>query len=268
MWWAGKRGIATVYVGQDEVRLAHAGPNGDEQQVVARAVPLGEAAPFLREALKPLGRVALRVLVSGGLCQPFLLPPVEGVGSDAEWLQVAAGLLEDLTGMPANSRLWLDREQGTPPLAVGLHPEVEALVKGLAEHYRVQALKPWWGEVLAREGVASVRVADGPLPQVGASAHGGSAHTGAGAGMSTKPEAQGLVVIDSDAVTVLLADGNRYEVAQSYSLMGEPAPTVLARALISHGRHVGEVVVRRMLDASSKPSSPSAGGVPFLEVMA
>lgn len=270
MWWAGKRDEATVYLGQAEIRLAH----GGEQRLVAGAMPLAEAVPLLQEVLKPLGRVRLRVLVSGGWCQPFLLPAVDGVNSDAEWLQVAAGLLQDMTGMPASSRLWLDREQGTPPLAVALHPDVDELLKALAANGRVQEVRPWWAAVLSAhiQGADGLKAGGTAGMRIGT---GAAAVTSNSARSSIDPT-KGIAVVDSDAVTLLLAEGNRYEVAQSYGLMGEPASSVLARALISQGRHVGEVAVKRMLDASTAiatstataPAPSSINSVPFLEIAA
>jgi hypothetical protein len=239
--WAGKRAVATVYLGQEEIRLAHR----DTQQLVASGLPMVQALPLLQEALQSLGRVGLRVLLSAGWCQPFLLPPIEGVKGESEWRQVAAGLVEELTGMPANSRLWLDHQNDQTPLVVALHPDIEEALKPLWEEHRLASLRPWWAEVL-----------DGHVKTLA------SATTVAGA---VRAQGHGVAVVDSDAVTLLLAEGERYAAAQSYALLGEPAQPVLARALVSHGRHLGEITVLGMNEVSSRPTASAPEWTPFLE---
>ncbi|WAC72442.1 hypothetical protein OU995_23270 [Roseateles sp. SL47] len=241
MLWAGKRAVATVYLGQEEIRLAHR----DTQQLVASGLPMVQALPLLQEALQSLGRVGLRVLLSAGWCQPFLLPPIEGVKGESEWRQVAEGLVEELTGMPVNSRLWLDHQNGLGPLVVALHPDIEEALKPLWEKHRLASLRPWWAEVL-----------DG---------HVKAANAASTAVSATPSQGHGVAVVDSDSVTLLLEEGERYVAAQSYALLGEPAQPVLARALVSHGRHLGEVSVLEMNDVSSRPTASAPEWTPFLE---
>lgn len=245
MWWAGKRNVAAVYLGLDEIRLAH----GDTQQVVSSGVPLRESVQSLKQALDSLPRnPKFRVLVSAGWCQPFLLPPVAGVAGRDEWRQIALGLVEEMTGMPTSCRLWLDQQDSHSPLAVALHPDLEAVLKTLCDESRLEALRPWWAEAL--EGLLKAR------PSTSATVR------------ETPQERQGVAVIDGDAVTLLLAEGNRYTSAQSYALLDDSPQQVLARALISQGMQLKDVTVLRLSQLSSLPSPSPRDTTAFLELAA
>lgn len=245
MWWAGKRNVAAVYLGLDEIRLAH----GDMQQVVSSGVPLREGVQSLKQALDSLPKnPKFRVLVSAGWCQPFLLPPVAGVAGRDEWRQVALGLVEEMTGIPASCRLWLDQQDSHPPLAVALHPDLDTILKTCFDESRLEALRPWWAEALEGHLKASLST------RATASA--------------TPQEAHGVAVVDGDAVTLLLAKGDRYTLAQSYALLDDLPQQVLARALISQGMQLGDVTVLRLGRMSTLPSPLPSDTTAFLEIAA
>lgn len=204
MWWAGKRSAsrtAVAYVGEDAMRLALGGTVLAAAKVEGRDAALAALAAAVREL--PRG-TRLQVAVSGTVCRPFLLPAVEGVASESEWQAIAASMVEELTGLPTESPVWLDDGQASPRLAVAMDPAwrqgIEAIGGG-----SLRSVRPWWA--LAIESVETTR------------ADGGSA---------------GLAVADSEALVLLIADGSTYRVAQSYALEGEAPAAVLNRALVTH----------------------------------
>lgn len=183
------------------MRLALGGTVLAAAKVEGRDAALAALAAAVREL--PRG-TRLQVAVSGTVCRPFLLPAVEGVASEAEWQVIAASMVEESTGLPTESPVWLDDGQASPRLAVAMDPAwrrgIEAIGGG-----SLRSVRPWWA--LAIESVETTR------------ADGGSA---------------GLAVADSEALVLLIADGNTYRVAQSYALEGEAPAAVLNRALVTH----------------------------------
>jgi hypothetical protein len=163
------------------------------------------ALAALSAALSELPRgTHLHVSVSGSVCRPFLLPAVEGVASEAEWQAIAASMVEESTGLPAESLLWLDDGQAAPRLAVAMDPAWRQGIEAIGGR-SLRSVRPWWA--LAIESLGSTR-ADG--------------------------ESAGLAVADSESLVLLIAEGDTYRVAQSYALEGEAPAAVLNRALVSH----------------------------------
>ncbi|WP_141225204.1 hypothetical protein [Mitsuaria sp. PDC51] len=204
MWWAGKRSAsrtAVAYVGEEAVRVAAGGTVLAAAKVEGRDAALVALAAAVREL--PRG-TRLQVTVSGTVCRPFLLPAVEGVASEAEWQAIAASMVEESTGLPAESPLWLDGVQAAPRLAVAMDPAWRQGIEAIGGR-SLRGVRPWWA--LAIESVGSTR------------ADGGSA---------------GLAVADSESLVLLIAEGDTYRVAQSYALEGEAPAAVLNRALVSH----------------------------------
>lgn len=183
------------------MRLALGGTVLAAAKVEGRDAALAALAAAVREL--PRG-TRLQVAVSGTVCRPFLLPAVEGVASESEWQAIAASMVEESTGLPTESPVWLDDGQASPRLAVAMDPAwrrgIEAIGGG-----SLRSVRPWWA--LAIESVETTR------------ADGGSA---------------GLAVADSESLVLLIADGNTYRVAQSYALEGEAPAAVLNRALVTH----------------------------------
>ncbi len=204
MWWAGKRSAsrtAVAYVGEDAMRLALGGTVLAAAKVEGRDAALAALAAAVREL--PRG-TRLQVAVSGTVCRPFLLPAVEGVASESEWQAIAASMVEESTGLPTESPVWLDDGQASPRLAVAMDPAWRQGIEAIGGR-SLRSVRPWWA--LAIESVETTR------------ADGGSA---------------GLAVADSEALVLLIADGNTYRVAQSYALEGEAPAAVLNRALVTH----------------------------------
>lgn len=204
MWWAGKRSAsrtAVAYVGEDAMRLALGGTVLAAAKVEGRDAALAALAAAVREL--PRG-TRLQVAVSGTVCRPFLLPAVEGVASESEWQAIAVSMVEESTGLPTESPVWLDDGQASPRLAVAMDPAWRQGIEAIGGR-SLRSVRPWWA--LAIESVETTR------------ADGGSA---------------GLAVADSEALVLLIADGNTYRVAQSYALEGEAPAAVLNRALVTH----------------------------------
>lgn len=204
MWWAGKRSAsrtAIVYAGEGVVRVAVGGAVQMAMKVEGREAALAALSAAVSEL--PRG-IRLHVTVSGTVCRPFLLPAVEGVASEAEWQAIAASMVEESTGLPADSPVWLDDGQVAPRLAVAMDPAWRQGIEAIGGR-SLRSVRPWWA--LAIESLGSTR------------ADGGSA---------------GLAVADSESLVLLIAEGDTYRVAQSYALEGEAPAAVLNRALVSH----------------------------------
>lgn len=183
------------------MRLALGGTVLAAAKVEGRDAALAALAAAVREL--PRG-TRLQVAVSGTVCRPFLLPAVEGVASESEWQAIAASMVEESTGLPTESPVWLDDGQASPRLAVAMDPAWRQGIEAIGGR-SLRSVRPWWA--LAIESVETTR------------ADGGSA---------------GLAVADSEALVLLIADGNTYRVAQSYALEGEAPAAVLNRALVTH----------------------------------
>jgi len=204
VWWAGKRvasRMAIAYVGEDAMRLALRGTVLAAAKVEGRDAALAALAAAVHEL--PRG-TRLQVAVSGTVCRPFLLPAVEGVASEAEWQAIAASMVEESVGLPAESPVWLDVGQASPRLAVAMDPAWRQGIETIGGR-SLRSVRPWWA--LAIESLGSTR-ADGGI--------------------------EGLAVADSESLVLLIADGDTYRVAQSYALEGEAPAAVLNRALVTH----------------------------------
>lgn len=193
--------MAIAYVGEDAMRLALGGTVLAAAKVEGRDAALAALAAAVREL--PRG-TRLQVAVSGTVCRPFLLPAVEGVASEAEWQAIAASMVEESVGLPAESPVWLDVGQASPRLAVAMDPAWRQGIETIGGR-SLRSVRPWWA--LAIESLGSTR-ADGGI--------------------------EGLAVADSESLVLLIADGDTYRVAQSYALEGEAPAVVLNRALVTH----------------------------------
>lgn len=240
MWWAGKRAsarAAIAYVGERAVRVSRGGV-----LLVAAEVDGREAAlAALTAALDELPRgTPLHVTVSGAVCRPFLLPEVAGVTGEADWSAIAASMVEDRAGLPADSPVWMDRGQSSPRMAVAIDA---AWHRGLlaACGARLHSLRPWWawGIEAARDArdARSARVAETAGPT-------------------------GLAVADSDELVLLMAEGEIYREAQTWPLDGESAASVLSRALVTHDL-ASDGVELIEFETGALPGQQAGDGLPF-----
>jgi hypothetical protein len=231
-------------VSERVVRLAVGGVVTQVTAVDGRESALAALAAGLREL--PRG-TRVRVAVSGAICRPFVLPDVDGATGEGDWTAIAASMVEDATGLPADSRVWLDAGQASPRLAVAIDA---AWLRGLeALGARIESVRPWWA--LAIEAVsmdAGAGVANGPgkafrpgrLWRRGA----GPADQAGQEGGGNRP--RGLVATDGDALVLLIAEGEVYRVAQTYAFDGESAATVLSRVRVTHDLGMDEVAWMRV----------------------
>lgn len=183
------------------MRLALGGTVLAAAKVDGRDAALAALAAAVREL--PRG-TRLQVAVSGTVCRPFLLPAVEGVAGEVEWQAIAASMVEESVGLPAESPVWLDVGQASPRLAVAMDPAWRQGIEAIGGR-SLRSVRPWWA--LAIESFGST-CADGGI--------------------------EGLAVADSESLVLLIADGDTYRVAQSYALEGEAPAAVLNRALVTH----------------------------------
>ncbi|WP_431045620.1 hypothetical protein [Roseateles sp. L2-2] len=231
MWWAGKRAsarTAIAYAGERAVRLSLGGALLVAVDVEGREAALAALAAGIREL--PHG-TPLRVTVSGAVCRPFLLPEVAGVTEAADWLAIAASMVEDRAGLPPGSPVWLDGGQASPRMAVAIDAAWHHALVALGGR-SLASVRPWWA--LAIESTST-----------------GNAAT-----------ATGLAVADSDELVLLIADGDTYRVAQTYPLDGESASAVLNRALVTHDVPAGGIELIEF-DADALPGQQVDAALPF-----
>lgn len=243
MWWAGKRArarTAIAYAGEGAVRLAQGGALVAAARVDGRDAALAALAAGWKEM--PAG-TRLRVAVGGAACRPYLLPDVEGVAGEADWAAIAASLVEESTGLPPDSPVWLDVGQSTPRLAVAIDAAWLRGIEALAGR-RLDSVRPWWAMAIDAARPAPASAAASPSAALVA----GGRH--------------GLAVVDSDALVLLLAEGDTYRVARTYALDGEPADVVLNRALVTHD-WPAESVSLVEFDGGALPGQGVVEALPF-----
>ena len=160
MWWGGSKPL-DLYLGTRSSRLC----DGERVlwQVQTEGAPqsLAAAQARLAQGQQPR-RPRLRVWCSGGLCRPFILPAVAGVGSRVELEQIAIASAPAMTGLSGPCRVWLDyaaSPAGTMSVAVegAWLDDVRQQLGGCA---RIVSIRPWWTEAL-RVGLRAV-----PVPAV------------------------------------------------------------------------------------------------------
>ena len=150
--------------------------------------------------------VRWRIWLSGGLCQPWLVPVAHGVGSVAERAQVARASLAGL-GLARDARLWLERAPlDQAAVAVALDPATADFADAWSRERgaRLVSLRPWWAEAL-----------------------------GQGLRRAARPDA--VAVVDCDSVTWLATDGAGFSHAKAFTPLTEPtaiAQTIARQKLV------------------------------------
>ena len=162
--------------------------------------------------------------LSGGLCQPFLLPALPGVHGAAETLRVATKLASERTGLGSECRVWLDAPRlGEARVAVAVaQATLDRVKQGLGTRWRIESIQPWWAEVLQLALSRKVR-----------------------------PVAVG--VQDCDSLTVLIGREGGFSVATTISpLLDEAAAdSAFTRTLMSANVDPDEVLRARLVVAGS-----------------
>lgn len=210
MWWAGKRAV-DVYLGEREIAIGLA--HDDSQGATDSLLELRETQG-LEEALRQLvdscrtlpRRVDVRVWLSAGLCQPFLMETVGDLRSDDEQRLAAMVLARQKTNIADPVEIWLE-----PPRTKGMHRVVVAARSGWVEGAlaacrhagrHVHSIRPWWASVL-------------------------NASSGPGTAWSA------LGVMDTDALVVLAGSAHDFDVMETLGAATGPeqARANLARTL-------------------------------------
>lgn len=202
MWWVGSKG-ADVYLGT----RAFAVCKREEAVLVQPTEDLAQSLARLAAWLPQSGTRAARLWLSGGLCRPMLLQPVEGIAGDEEWRRVAQSMVGMQTGWTAPSEVWVERAAaGTPRIAVAVQQALLAQLQELAGAHRLRwsHIGPWWGDGLR----AALQ-----MPQRG----------------------RVLAVRDCDSLTLLGGDGAQFDLATTYAPVvdADAADAALSRMLMS-----------------------------------
>ncbi len=176
----------------------------------------------------------LRLWLSGGLCRPFLLPPLPGVSGAQEILRVASRLANERTGLPGACRVWLDGPRHDEArMAVALEQDtLDRLQAALGSRWRIDAILPWWAEVLK-------------------------------AALARKDAPSALGVQDCDALTILIGKNKGFDMATTIHPVHDDASadSAFTRALLSADiEQGGEMLARLVPGRSASPADPTAAG--------
>jgi len=146
VWWAGSRPV-DVYLGTRAVVVCRGAEVSVKASVAGFDAAMEAASVHLRQ---DRSRQRLRVWLSGGLCQPFMVPLIAGVESRVEIQKIAATVAPVRTGLGDDCQVWADsRKSAMGTLAVAMQKSrVARVLEQFAQHGRVVSLRPWWAEVL------------------------------------------------------------------------------------------------------------------------
>jgi len=218
------RGAVVVYVSEAKVVVVRHGVVLASLDVIGRDAAMSALEHVMREL--PRGS-SIQVAAAASWCRPFLVPEVEGARQE-ELRTIASSMVESMTGLPAQSRVWVDvagagGTAGAPGASRVAVAADAAWLQGLETSLgrSLRSVRPWWA--MAIDAVAA------------------SARTST---QSSTPHA-GLVAIEPEGFVLMLADGEAYRVAQWYELHDEDADTVLSRALVSHHLTLEQLAVVR-----------------------
>jgi hypothetical protein len=190
VWWVGSK-EGEVYLGTRKVQLRVGSELVLSESVADAADGLQHLAAALQAQPK---RRRFRIGLGSGLCRPFMLPEVAGMGANLgankggkdDWMLVAESLAEEATGLSGPCQVWLDGEQEPPGLAVAMPKALMDQVFEVLPPRRIQSISPWWSQAL-------------------------KVHA------KRNKTSNALAVSDSDGLTLLLADAQRFVHAQSYA---------------------------------------------------
>jgi hypothetical protein len=219
VWSAGAK-AHDLYLGTRAFAVCHR-----RERVLARPVVGFEAAlAAMREWLDETPtRLTLRIWLSGGLSRSFVVQPVPGVQTEEELRRVAVTLASRLTGQLGACKVWMDHGKlEQPRVAVAVQrsdlDKLEEVVKVFGRRHRITSIRPWWSEVL--------RTA-----------------------LRRQPHAAAVATQDCDSLTVLVGQGETFEVATTLTpvIDCETADSALARLLLSADVPEGRAVVGRLM---------------------
>lgn len=222
MLWVGSE-AHDVYLGTRAVAVCKGPSTTFFNQVVDYDAALMALGSWLREAP---ARCRLRIWLSGGLCRPFIVPPVPGVRSELEWRRMASALTLQHTGLTGACQVWVDAAKDSAPrVAAAVQQsrlaQLLALVNDLGRGpSTLQSIRPWWGDVLR-------------------------------AALLRDPNRRAVAAQDCDSLTVLVGEAGdeaAFVVATTLTpvIDRETADSALARWLLSANVSAGQEVLGRL----------------------
>lgn len=244
MWSVGSE-AATLYLGATSAGLWTPGSTpiwieGDPQATAATLIDeaLATVNPQPRAWLRP--RARLRVVLSGALARPFVVDPTPGLANASEALALAKGMVPEAVGLTDPAAVWLSAlPKSEAALAVTVPTSIVDALRdaATAAGFNLVSIRPWWARALDRA-------------------------------RETAPALRALVVVEPDAATLLISDGDRWVAGIVYQPrpLDEHIEGVLRRRLFETG--VGAADMYRMrLDLGASPESnwPAARVVPSFE---
>lgn len=225
MLWAGADHV-DAYVGTKLVAIC----KPREQLVVWSADASCGASELIhrwgQDQQRPL---KIRIWLSGGLCRPFLLPPIARSSAD-ELRKIAASLIPAQIGWsePALVRVDMPSVRGDSTVGVAVkNRTIEELTRALgAGRHRPVSIQPWWGRVLR-------------------------------AALAIRPDADCLVVQDCDSVCLIAGERRSIRTA---SVVTPIADHTAAEAAIARLRFSQEITSKPMYARLALGVSESADG--------
>jgi hypothetical protein len=203
VWWAGRQPL-DIYLGTRAAAICR----GNTRLWSTQCNGFNEGLGLLRSELHSGDmRQRIRVWLSGGLCRPFVMPAVDGVRNSIEARRIAHAMAPSATGLQGSCEVWVeDRRQAGSRIAVAMSDNTLKALLDLSgdRRSRVVSIKPWWCEVLR-------------------------------ATLAQSPRPAAIGVRDCDSVTILLGDGDEFEMATTVAPVqdAESARTAFARAALS-----------------------------------
>jgi hypothetical protein len=227
--WVGSK-PHDVYIGT----RAFAACRGDEVLAAETVDGVDASLEALTAWLKDAAPKRMNLWLSGTLCRPMLLKPVEGLKTHAEWLRVAESMVALQTGLAEPCEVWVERRApGAAPMAAAISKAMLARLLEVAgrstSRCRVVRIGPWWAEPLR-----------------------------ASLGASRAPKA--LAVRDCDSLTLLTGQAQEFESVALYAPVSDEAAaqSALSRALMNVDCAPGEELVARLAVAQPGPGNAAA----------
>lgn len=150
MWSVGRKSV-DIYLGHDSVAWRVVGRDA----VRAAVATPHEGLQAAQKAIEGLGRIKIRLWLSGRLAPPFLVEPVPGVKGHRELRQIAEAVAQQATGLAEPCEVWIEPRAGRDEVVVGvavartLVASVQEML-GAGSSAHLQSIRPWWALVQNR----------------------------------------------------------------------------------------------------------------------
>lgn len=149
MWSAGSDTIH-VFLGRSRLGLHRQGEAARWEQGASAADLWSRAVA----GLNPRRRSSVHVWLGGNLARPFLLPPLEGLGTTADACIVAGSRANEETGLQGPCAVSIDAWRPRASTAcVAMEEELRAAILAAGSgRVRIAGIRPWWSAVLCDPG--------------------------------------------------------------------------------------------------------------------